>query len=87
MRSETPGSHGATRLALALAVLLSIPLAAHGQSVPVKVRLALPTKAVSFLAFYIAHRRGFYRDEGIEFEPIVMQPSLASTAVLTGDLD
>ena len=87
MRSETRGSHGATLLALALAVLLSMPFAANGQSVPVKVRLALPTKAVSFLAFYIAHRRGFYRDEGIEFEPIVMQPSLASTAVLTGDLD
>ena len=49
--------------------------------------LALPTKSVSFLAFYVAHRKGFYRDEGIDLEPILMQPSLASTAVLTGDLD
>ena len=49
-----------------------------------EVCLLFRTKAVSFLVFYIAHRRGFYRDEGIEFEPIVMQPSLASTAALTG---
>ncbi|MBM2806844.1 MAG: nitrate transporter substrate-binding protein [Deltaproteobacteria bacterium] len=79
---------GATRLiALVLAVSLSIPVIAEAQSALKKVRLALPTKTVSFLAFYVAYRKGFYKDEGIELEPIIMQPSLASTAVLTGDLD
>jgi NitT/TauT family transport system substrate-binding protein len=52
-----------------------------------KVRLAFPTKTVSFLAFYAAYQKGFYRDEGIELEQIIMQPALASTAVLTGDID
>jgi NitT/TauT family transport system substrate-binding protein len=70
-----------------LAFLLSLPASTQAQLVPKKVRLALPTKSVSFLAFYLAHRKGFYRDEGIDLEPILMQPSLASTAVLTGDLD
>lgn len=77
----------ATLLSLMLAVSLSIPVIAEAQSALKKVRLALPTKTVSFLAFNVAHRKGFYKDEGIEFEPIIMQPSLASTAVLTGDLD
>lgn len=70
-----------------LVLSLSLPLSVQAQSSLKKVRLALPTKTVSFLAFYVAHRKGFYRDEGIEFEPIIMQPSLASTAVLAGDLD
>jgi hypothetical protein len=33
----------------------------HAQSNLKKVRLALPTKSVSFLAFYAAYHRGFYR--------------------------
>ena len=71
----------------ALNVFLSIPVYAQPQSGFKKVRLALPTKSVSFLAFYVAYHKGFYKDEGIELEPIIMQPALASTAVLTGDID
>jgi NitT/TauT family transport system substrate-binding protein len=87
MSSEVRGRHVATLIVLVLAGLLSIPVTAEAQTTVKRVRLALPTKTVSFLAFYVAHRKGFYKDEGIEFEPIIMQPSLASTAVLTGDLD
>ena len=77
----------AALLTVMLAFLLSLLGTADAQTTLKKVRLALPTKTASFLAFYVAHRKGFYRDEGIELEPIIMQPSLASTAVLTGDLD
>ena len=70
-----------------LFVLLLFPVYADAQSGLKKVRLALPTKTVSFLAFYAAYHKGFYKDEGIELEPIIMQPALASTAVLTGDID
>jgi NitT/TauT family transport system substrate-binding protein len=70
-----------------LVVSFSLPAIGQAQSSFKKVRLALPTKSVSFLAFYIAHHKGFYRDEGIDLEPILMQPALASTAVLTGDID
>jgi len=80
-------SNALLRLALLLAVTITAPAIAQAQSALKKVRLALPTPTVSFLAFHVAHRKGFYQDEGIEFEPIIMQPSLASTAVLTGDLD
>lgn len=52
-----------------------------------KVRMALPTSSISFLAFYAALEKGFYKQEGIDLELILMQPTLASTAVLTGDID
>jgi NitT/TauT family transport system substrate-binding protein len=78
----------ATRLISGLLLgLFLLPVYAYAQSDLKKVRLALPTKSVSFLAFYAAHHKGFYKDEGIELEPIIMQPALASTAVLTGDID
>ena len=66
---------------------LWFPAVVQPQTSLKKVRLALPTKSVSFLAFYVAHQKGFYRDEGIDLEPILMQPALASTAVITGDID
>jgi NitT/TauT family transport system substrate-binding protein len=70
-----------------LFVVFVLPASGQAQSSLKKVRLALPTKSVSFLAFYVAYHKGFYKDEGIELEPIIMQPALASTAVLTGDVD
>ena len=70
-----------------LLVLCLSPGHAQAQSGLKKVRIALPTKSVSFLAFYVAYHKGFYNDEGIELEPIIMNPSLASTALLTGDID
>jgi NitT/TauT family transport system substrate-binding protein len=70
-----------------LFVVFVFPASGQAQSSLKKVRLALPTKSVSFLAFYVAYHKGFYKDEGIELEPIIMQPALASTAVLTGDID
>ncbi|MGH7767431.1 MAG: ABC transporter substrate-binding protein [Candidatus Binatia bacterium] len=66
---------------------LCFPASALAQGGLKKVRIAFPTKSVSFLAFYAAYHKGFYKDEGIELEQILMQPALASTAMLTGDLD
>jgi NitT/TauT family transport system substrate-binding protein len=52
-----------------------------------KVRMALPSSHIGYLAFYAALEKGFYRQEGIDLELIVMPANLASTAVLSGDLD
>ena len=52
-----------------------------------KVRLASSSTNVSFLALYTALHRGFYKDEGIDLEIIFMAANLASTAVLSGDVD
>ena len=68
-------------------VVFLLPAYGQTQTGLKKIRLALPTKTVSFLAFYVAHHKGFYKDEGVELEPIIMQPALAITAVLTGDID
>ena len=70
-----------------LAFSILSPEGVYAQGELKKVRMALPTKSVSFLAFYSAYHKGFYKREGIDLEFIIMQPALASTALLTGDLD
>ena len=71
-------SHVFIRAFALLVVLVVLPVYADAQSGLKKVRLALPTKSASFLAFYVAYHKGFYKDEGIELEPIIMQPARAS---------
>jgi ABC-type nitrate/sulfonate/bicarbonate transport system substrate-binding protein len=73
-----PGTILAAHIVFGALMVLVLPVSAQAQSGLKKVRLALPTKTVSFLAFYVAHHKGFYKDEGIELEPIIMQPALAS---------
>ena len=52
-----------------------------------KIRMGSSSTNVSFLTLYTAFHRGFFRDEGIDLEIIYMPANLASSAVLTGDID
>ena len=59
----------------------------HAQAPLKKVRMGSSSTNVSFLALYTAFHRGFFKDEGIDLEIIYMPANLASTAVLSGDID
>ena len=63
--------------------------ASHSQAQPglKKVRVSIPAANVTYLPFYAAKDRGYYKDEGIDVEFVLMAAALASTAVLTGDID
>jgi hypothetical protein len=52
-----------------------------------KIRIGISTTSIAFLSIYAAQLKGFYRDEGIDLELILMPATLASSAVLTGDID
>ncbi|HEV8344726.1 MAG TPA: ABC transporter substrate-binding protein [Candidatus Binatia bacterium] len=52
-----------------------------------RVRLSVSSSTVALLAIFAPYDKGFFRDEGIDLEIIHMSANLASTAVLTGDLD
>jgi len=68
---------------------LSCLLASHAwsQSGGRKIRLALPSTNVTFAPIFAAMRKGYYRDEGLDVEVILMRANLASSALLTGDID
>lgn len=51
-----------------------------------KIRLSLSSTTVALLPTFAAHDKGFFRDEGFDVEIIHMPATLASTALMTGDL-
>jgi NitT/TauT family transport system substrate-binding protein len=79
------------RYFLSLSVFLVLttlsPFPIQAQSPLKKIRMSLPSKNVAYLAIYLARDKGLYKQEGIDLELILMPANLASTAVLTGNLD
>lgn len=55
-------------------------------SVPVRVRVGIPTIATDFLPIYTAKAKEFYRDEGLDVEIIIIGTSQGVAATLTGEL-
>ncbi|MGH7773120.1 MAG: ABC transporter substrate-binding protein [Candidatus Binatia bacterium] len=70
-------------------LLFSISLSpeSHAQSGAKKIRIGISSTNVSFLPMFVAYHKGFYREEGFDLELIFMPATLASTAVMTGDID
>ena len=63
---------------LAAQGLLGTP--APAQTPLKKLRLGVAATSVGFLPIYAAHQRGFYRDEGIDLEIILMSLAAANNA-------
>jgi ABC-type nitrate/sulfonate/bicarbonate transport system substrate-binding protein len=74
-------------LATVMALLLVAATHSQAQTVAKRVRVSIPGANVTYLPFYAAKDKGYYREEGIDIEFILMPASLASTAVMTGDID
>jgi len=60
---------------------------ASAQSSRKKIRLSLSSNNVALLPTFAAVDRGFFHEEGFDVELIQMAATLASTALMTGDLD
>jgi ABC-type nitrate/sulfonate/bicarbonate transport system substrate-binding protein len=54
---------------------------------PERVRIAVPVKSVTFLPFYFGKDKGFFRDEGIELEPIITTATTGVAALQAGEVD
>jgi NitT/TauT family transport system substrate-binding protein len=60
---------------------------ARAQSGLKKVRLGIAATSVGFLPIYAAHQRGYYRDEGIDLEIILMSLAVANNAFFKSEID
>jgi len=59
---------------------------AAAQSTLKKVRLGIAATSVGFLPIYAAYHRGFFRDEGIDLEIILMSLAAANNAFFKGEI-
>lgn len=52
-----------------------------------KVRLAIPSESMSMLLFATARDRGYYQEEGLEVEFILMRDAVANVALIGGNVE
>jgi NitT/TauT family transport system substrate-binding protein len=77
------------RLVLALFLLIGVLSCADAlaQSSLKKLRMGIAATSVGFLPIYAAHHRGFYKDEGIDLEIILMSLAAANNAFFKGEIE
>jgi ABC-type nitrate/sulfonate/bicarbonate transport system substrate-binding protein len=52
-----------------------------------RIRTAIPQANLNYLSVYVADAKGYFKEEGLENETLVMTPLLATAALISGDLD
>lgn len=60
---------------------------AAGEARPEKIRTAIPQANLNYLSIFVADAKGFFRDEGLEHETVVISGTLSIAALLSGDVD
>jgi NitT/TauT family transport system substrate-binding protein len=81
MKIKTTGSAAILYL-LAVSVFF-LPSAARAE----KVRVAMPSKSMTFLNFYVGDKFGAYRAEGLDVSFEVMKSDIGVAAVISGEMD
>ena len=78
--SELPRS--CCYLLITAALLLGVSIARAE-----KIRTAIPQANLNYLSIYVADAKGFFKDEGLENETVVISGPLSIAALLSGDVD
>jgi ABC-type nitrate/sulfonate/bicarbonate transport system substrate-binding protein len=68
---------------LAIIILSLAKNIAHAE----KIRTAIPQANLNYLSIYVADAKGFFREEGLENETVVISGPLSIAALLSGDAD
>lgn len=79
-------------LALVPAQLWGANLAAQEGGSPLrrpleKVKLTVAAKSVSFVPFYFGKAKGFFKEEGVDLDIVVIRPPIGITALQAGEVD
>src|SRR5687768_12871444 len=69
---------------LAIIIILSFVISfAHAE----KIRTAIPQANLNYLSIHVADARGFFKDEGLDNETVVISGPLSIAALLSDDVD
>ena len=67
------------------AFLFVVGLAATAEAA--RLRLSVPVHGVSHVAFYAAKEKGYFQEEGLDVEVILMSAPIGVRALIAGDID
>jgi ABC-type nitrate/sulfonate/bicarbonate transport system substrate-binding protein len=72
---------GTAILVIIILALVTSPASAE------KIRTAIPQANLNYLSIFVADAKGFFRDEGLDNETVVISGPLSIAALLSGDVD
>jgi ABC-type nitrate/sulfonate/bicarbonate transport system substrate-binding protein len=75
-----------TRIRRFVLALLVLPLIAS-DAFAEKIRSAIPQANLNYLSVFVADAKGFFREEGLDNETVVISGPLSIAALLSGDVD
>ena len=78
-------SRTARVMVAAIISVIVVGIGTHAQAE--KIRTAIPQANLNYLSIYVADGRGFFKDEGLDNETVVISGPLATAALLSGDVD
>ena len=84
---EGPNSIAAARLAYLLALILLTPAIITAAETPYKIRIGFPSLAFSYMPYYVAQEKGFYKKYNLESEYIQMTSPIQPQAVVNGNIN
>ena len=74
------------RLQRAILALLSLAISVSAADAE-KIRTAVPQANLNYLSIFVADAKGFFRDEGLDNETVIISGPLSIAALLSGDVD
>ncbi len=80
-------THAISWMRASFAVTLLFPSVSNGAEVMQKIRVGLPSLALTYTPFYVAQEKGFLRKVGLEAEYIQMNTLIQPQAVINGNIN
>ena len=77
----------ARRIINSIIFSLAIAIVSSSAARAEKIRTAIPQANLNYLSIYVADAKGFFKDEGLDNETVVISGPLSIAALLSGDVD
>jgi len=68
-------------------ILSAVPIAALAQTPLDPVRITYASRTIESVLLFVAQEKGYFREEGLEVQPILTRGTTAIAAALTGDVE
>lgn len=68
-------------------LVAGLSLAARVEAADVKMRVAIPSESMAQIAFYAGIEKGYYKQEGLDVELILMRAPVANLSLIGGDVN
>lgn len=87
MKTVEPFSQSFMRAQATASAITALLLAMSGGAYAEKIRTSIPQANLNYLSIFVADAKGFFKDEGLENETVVISGPLSIAALLSGDVD